>query len=166
MQGPSKCIDRAEVKGKYRNEAKTKLKALVQDYNNVPPYWLIFEGKLRIHELSAQDQKYQEVEKEFMKTMAGAKVMKIELVMHRTKYQDFLDRKNKLIKEGYPPLTRNLFHGSAQEASFLINDENGLDPQYSGEGMWGRAVYFAERADYSNAYAKRLPDQSRQMLYC
>ena len=62
----------------------------------------------------------------------------------------------------------NLFHGSrTKSANDLINNMEGLDPQFSSDnGLWGRAVYFATKASYSNDYAYRLPNGSRQMLYC
>ena len=32
--------------------------------------------------------------------------------------------------------------------------------------MWGRAVYFAAKASYSNGYAFHNPDGTYEMLYC
>ena len=118
-------------------------------------------------ELQPGHSKYEEVKKEFEKTLSSKKILKIELVMHKPKYKDFVYRKECLQNAGFPGLTRSLFHGSRQKpADYLIQNIDGLDPQFSDGGMWGRGVYFAENASYSDSYAHRLPDGNREMLYC
>ena len=100
--------------------------------------------------------------------MSSSQIQKIELVMHKGKYKDLQYRKESLQNAGFPGLTMNLFHGSKNcSAKDLIKNSNGLDPQFSSDsGMWGRGVYFAERAAYSDSYAYRFPDGSKQMMFC
>ena len=66
-----------------------------------------------------------------------------------------------------PDFSIDLFHGSRSKDPYsLIEDENGLDPNYSDGGLWGRAVYFAEKASYSHNYSWRLPNGVHQIFLC
>lgn len=99
--------------------------------------------------------------------MGSHHIVKIELVMHKQKYKDFVYRKESLESAGFPGLTMNLFHGSrSKSAKYLIENIDGLDPQFSNDGMWGRGVYFAQNASYSDGYANQNSDGSREMMYC
>lgn len=133
-----------------------------------PQYWESFPDTLKIQELQPGHSKYEEVKKAFNETMGSSQILKIFLVMHKAKYKDFQYRKESLQNAGFPGLTLNLFHGSrSQTADYLIKSIDGLDPQFSNDsGMWGRGVYFAERAAYSDSYAYRFPDGSKQMMFC
>lgn len=53
-------------------------------------------------------------------------------------------------------------------AEELIKSSYGLDPQYCShkDKMWGKAVYFALKAAYSNQYAYRYDNGNREMLLC
>ena len=41
----------------------------------------------------------------------------------------------------------------------MVQSRGGVDPRYCEQGMYGRGAYFAEKAQYSNAYAYKLPGQ-------
>ncbi len=42
--------------------------------------------------------------------------------------------------------------------------EEGFNLNYSNEGMWGKANYFAFNSSYSNDYSSALPTGQRQMF--
>ena len=47
-----------------------------------------------------------------------------------------------------------LWHGTRTTEPKLIYEGNeGFDMKFSSEGLWGRGLYFAEKAYYSNGYA-------------
>lgn len=52
---------------------------------------------------------------------------------------------------------RQLFHGtSSTDPQCIYQDsEEGFDMRYSNAGMWGKALYFAERSSYSHNYTFR-----------
>ena len=54
--------------------------------------------------------------------MGSATIEKIELVIHKPKYQDFIHHKNQLVTRGFPALTLALFHGSNKPAEYIINN--------------------------------------------
>ena len=99
--------------------------------------------------------------------MPKAVILKIEEVSEPHKTATFKFHLQQLIQRGQKNNVKLLFHGSGKSADFLINSEEGIDPQYSGSGnMWGRAAYFATKASYSDGYAFKNADGSREMLYC
>lgn len=49
--------------------------------------------------------------------------------------------------------TKFLYHGTSKtKPSEIYMSEEGFDMRFSNEGMWGRAVYFAQNSLYSNNY--------------
>lgn len=99
--------------------------------------------------------------------MKTEKIVKIELVVDDVKEIHFKFKQQLLLKEGKSALTMNLFHGCRHKrAEQIIKSDEGLDPQYSGTGMWGKAVYFATNAKYSNDYAHRFNGDYKELLYC
>lgn len=49
-----------------------------------------------------------------------------------------------------------LFHGTKENPpENIYNNEMGFDIKYASKGMWGRAIYFAYNAKYSDGYAHK-----------
>ena len=61
-----------------------------------------------------------------------------------------------------------LWHGTRNVAPTTVysSDKCGLDFHHSNEGMWGRGIYLAKNASYSNSYSHALQDGSKQFLFC
>ncbi len=58
-----------------------------------------------------------------------------------------------------------MFHGTrATPPETIYKSEEGFNINYSGDGMWGKAIYFAYNSSYSNGYSSQLPNGSRQMF--
>ena len=56
------------------------------------------------------------------------------------------------------PTERFLYHGTSKTDPLMIyQGEEGFDFRYSTIGMWGKAVYFAVDASYSNGYRYSVP---------
>lgn len=60
----------------------------------------------------------------------------------------------------------HLFHGtSATDPKLIYQSQEGFNLNYSNEGLWGKANYFAFNSSYSNNnYAHKLDGQHRQMF--
>lgn len=59
-----------------------------------------------------------------------------------------------------------LHHGtSTLPPHSLYSSEEGFNINYSNEGMWGKAIYFAVNSSYSNSYSSKLPSGERQMFH-
>ncbi len=46
----------------------------------------------------------------------------------------------------------------------IYSSEEGFDLRFSSAGMWGKAIYFAESAQYSNSYAHNKGDKKQIFL--
>ena len=55
-----------------------------------------------------------------------------------------------------------LHHGtSTLPPHSLYSSEEGFNINYSNDGMWGKAIYFAVNSSYSNNYSFKLPNGER-----
>ena len=61
---------------------------------------------------------------------------------------------------------KELFHGTrgTSPEKIYADEEEGFDMRFSRSGMWGQGNYFAEKASYSNNYAYRHPNGTRQFF--
>jgi hypothetical protein len=58
------------------------------------------------------------------------------------------------MKNGGKAKLENLFHGTrATPPTMIYMSEEGFNLNFSKEGMWGKANYFAFKSSYSNSYA-------------
>lgn len=58
-----------------------------------------------------------------------------------------------------------MFHGTrATPPEVIYNSEEGFNINFSKEGLWGKAIYFAKNSSYSNAYTSTLNNGFKQMI--
>lgn len=58
------------------------------------------------------------------------------------------------------------WHGtSGTHPEKIYHGEEGFDVIFSQKGMWGKGLYFAKKAEYSDPYSYRFPDGSRGMFF-
>ena len=77
--------------------------------------------------------------------------------IHRVVNRELLDRyksKKSRMSRNSPENELDLFHGSMSFAE-ICKSEEGFDMRLAGDGWWGRANYFAEKAQYSHKYSFR-----------
>lgn len=123
-------------------------------FNNIQKY------KVKIIELKNKDKEYIEVENMFQKTMKLSTVIKIEII------------DNPILKGSYNQSLKDkshekkLFHGTrGTSPKKIIFGENGLDMRFSNNGMWGKGIYFAVNAKYSDDYSHHTKNE-KQMFLC
>ena len=50
----------------------------------------------------------------------------------------------------------SLWHGTrGTDPELIINGEEGFDIKYSRKGLWGKGLYFAKMASYSDSYCSK-----------
>ena len=109
---------------------------------------------------------WKEIESKLKLTLPQAHILSIQVIQNINlwrKFQVELEQlKQKLKKDLKPEL---LWHGTSEtNPQFIISGQEGFDMRYGREnGMWGRAVYFAQNAKYSYSYAFQA-NGSRQMF--
>jgi len=52
---------------------------------------------------------------------------------------------------GVAPVEQMLWHGTSDlDPRLILESEEGFDMRFSREGLWGKGIYFAVDASYSN----------------
>lgn len=118
--------------------------------------------KTRLYEPS---QEYEMVANRFKETMASNKIVKIEKIENNWHWKVY-SRSVEFLKEKSGGANEKLlFHGTRKvNPETIYSDEVGLDMRFSNNGMWGRAIYFAQDASYSQKYAHVNTDGSESMF--
>jgi hypothetical protein len=110
-------------------------------------------------------QEYKKVELKFKQTMPDCKISSIDRVQNRKLWRIFKNEVQDVKKKSGNPQIMNLFHGTGStRPSQIYNSEDGFNINYSNEGMWGKAIYFACNSSYSNNYAHKYADGQRKMF--
>jgi hypothetical protein len=109
---------------------------------------------------------WENVEVRFKATMPSANILKIERIQNRKLWKVFKNEVEDVeIKNNGDANIQSLFHGTRETPpQTVFTSEEGFNINYSNEGMWGKANYFAYDSKYSDLYATVLPDGLRQML--
>jgi len=113
---------------------------------------------LEIITLYSNNIEFQNIAKLFQSTLSNSTILKIEkIINHRLKSLYDLELQHVKQKHNYDPsigYVKLLFHGTKiAHPSKIYNSEKGFMMQYAGDGMWGRGMYFAQNASYSDRYS-------------
>ena len=102
------------------------------------------------------------------KTMPTAKLARLERVQNQSLWDDYAQRRSEVAKKSADGFSANeewCFHGTR---SFPVASvcAAGLDFRHGSDGsMWGRALYLAVNASYSDAYSSDAGNGERQFFY-
>mmetsp|Transcript_18058 Transcript_18058/g.25790 ORF Transcript_18058/g.25790 Transcript_18058/m.25790 type:complete len:303 (+) Transcript_18058:227-1135(+) len=95
-------------------------------------------------------------------------IKKIVRIQNVSLWEYFTFRKERMTKlsGGKEPNIVSVWHGTRDLDPMIIckDVQDGFMMQYSQRGTWGRGIYFAECAEYSNRYAYINNDGSRTMI--
>lgn len=111
----------------------------------------------KLVQISKSSEEWKMVEKRLTKTIQNATLLGVVRVqnLHLWEYFSFRrDRVAKLSGMNDPNAVR-VWHGTRQTDPMVIckDEADGFMMQHSRRGMWGRGIYFADNASYSNSYA-------------
>lgn len=113
-----------------------------------------------------QDEEWKVVRKKLAATMPHAALKGIYRVQNPGLWAYFCSRRDKAaakLSEGNNPNVVSVWHGTSQTDPLdICNDTEGFRLQLSRRGMWGKGMYFAEKASYSNAYAYQCSGQRKR----
>ena len=132
----------------------------------VPPDWQPQNQNLEKFAIARGSLEWNKVESHFKTTLPGVAVLQITRLQNKWLWERYAQHKRRLAYKNSGNVNeRELFHGTGSNDPRLIYEgEDGFDMRYSAQGMWGRANYFAVNASYSDDYAYRKSDGSRQMF--
>ena len=99
-------------------------------------------------------------------TMQNVKVIEIRQIQNKVLWEKYQQDKKRICEKNNGNANeKELFHGSRKtKAEDIVKCEDGLDMRWSAEGMWGRANYFAVKANYSDSYAYERKDGMKEMI--
>ena len=88
---------------------------------------------------------------------AGTRIVKVQRVQNKLLWEYYCMRKELMKKRalGADPNEVAVWHGTRTTDPKVIYEDrqDGFMMQHSRQGMWGRGIYFAENASYSDGYA-------------
>ncbi|XP_039258516.1 protein mono-ADP-ribosyltransferase PARP14-like [Styela clava] len=123
----------------------------------LPDYWSDMKGQQLIKvKLSSTSKEYQTV---FTKFIASGQfhqnIIHIERIQHVYLYKQYVAKKAEVTKKlqgSGVQVERELFHGTTDDDKII---QNGFDRSYAGKNAtsYGKGVYFALKATYSQRYA-------------
>ena len=118
-------------------------------------------------ELSIESDEFSAVARNFINTLPRATIMSISKIHNRACWDSFVQKvkqkvgiraENSEFKEN-TLLIKPLFHGSSRtDPEVIIRDSVGFKIEYASEGMWGKGIYFAVNASYSDGFAHKDSD--------
>ncbi len=98
--------------------------------------------------------------------MQSSTILKIERIQNRRLWRAFSNEIEEVKQNNNEEAQLGqLFHGTrGTPPSVIYLSEEGFNLNYSNEGMWGKANYFAYNSSYSNNYSSSLPTGQKQMF--
>ena len=95
----------------------------------------------------------------FKQTLPQATVLEIKMIQNHTLWKQYKNERYRIATlNGGNSNTSMLWHGtSSTPPDTVIN--SGFNINYSNDGMWGKAIYFAVNANYScPSYSFKVPN--------
>ena len=140
---------------KEKQEALIRKRAQLQDW---PTTWSDSLDTL-VDVLPTEDQ-YWDVHDRLKETMDDAYISRLWRVQNRPLWTYYSFHSDRLAMHGVTKKKELMvWHGTSKlDPSVIYNDrQDGFMMQFAAQGFWGRGIYFAEKASYSNSYAYKPP---------
>jgi hypothetical protein len=155
--------------------SKQAIQKFIEETKKV--YFLWDDNGKELVELNSSDKEYKFVETIFNETMKNRKIISIQRNQNKDLYLLYQDNIQSLkkIKKNYEAvqskknkMERYLWHGTSTiDPMALIQGLNTISTQFAkDECMWGRALYFAVNASYSDSYAYKTKNETKKLLLC
>ena len=145
-------IDEMVEAAKKRQAELIERRAAIQD---VPDTW---SNDIRtLVKVPPDDDQYWSVLDRMRLTMPDVYISKLWRVQNTSLWTFYSFHKERLKMNNIPRGERLVWHGtSGMDPSVIYDDQqDGFMMQFAAQGYWGRGIYFAENASYSNMYAHR-----------
>ena len=131
-----------------------------------PVEWEPQNDELELKQLRSGTKEWSNISQLFQETLSSATIVKIERVQNEWLWEKYFQHSVRMKKKNEGIINEKmLFHGTRNTPpSSIYQDEEGFDMRFCNAGMWGIGNYFAVNASYSNNYAHRLSDGTKQMF--
>ena len=178
LQGVLKAGTQIIIKG-VKKDVK-KIEKLVEGFVNnqkgtiqMPSHWTKQTESTLVVPLYSNSEEWKYVEEKFAGSMDPKRIKSIKRIQNPKFWEHYICEKHALQKRHEEAglstqLTEmHLWHGtrSTDPATIYAGSEECFDMNYANTGMWGRAIYFAVDASYSNAYCHRTNAGTYLLLF-
>ena len=123
------------------------------------------EVKLFPLDPEGESDEYERVSNQFLLTLPRAHILRVERVQNKHLWKRYCDCSVRM--SAYMSYVRDelLFHGTCgNNPEGIYRGTDSFDLRCSARGMWGRGVYFAVNASYSNSYAHHCGNNVQKMF--
>ena len=121
----------------------------------VPSHWKPQTDCVQTFALLPTSEEWKRCKDLIAETLNSASIKKVTRVQNLWLWEAYTFNRKRMCERSSGQVNeRLLFHGSGAINPYDIAcSEDGFDVRHSKQGSWGRAIYFAEKAQYSNYYA-------------
>lgn len=97
--------------------------------------------------------------------MPNAEIRSIEKIQNHELWSKYSDRVQQIKNEPQDCKEKLLFHGTRDtDPKDIYKGDSSFDVKFSRDGMWGKGIYFAVNASYSNTYAHSVRGTNMKKL--
>lgn len=166
IEGAEHLVDKAvtEVQGEIIEfQSLSSTVSAVQADTQYPAEWEAQTSTSQLFKLDRLSRKRIGI---ILKSMPDADIISVQRIQNKWLWERYSQHKERIREKNDGEVNeKELWHGSRKSSSDNIyNSEEGFDMRFSSEGLWGQANYFAEKASYSDKYAFKSTDGTREML--
>ena len=109
---------------------------------------------------------YTEIITKFRSTMPNATIVRVDRIQNSWLWTRYQQDKHRIVQKNATGANEIIvYHGTRGNPPVQIyRGEQGFEARLASSGMWGTASYFAVNASYSDSYAYKSPDGSKQIF--
>jgi hypothetical protein len=171
IEGAEHLVDKAvtEVQGEiieFQSLSSSTSAAVADTHCHFPAEWETQTSISQLFKLDRYSREWTRIISKFQETMPDADIISVQRIQNKWLWERYSQHKERIREKNDGVVNeKELWHGSRKSSSENIyNSEEGFDMRFSSEGLWGQANYFAEKASYSDKYALRSTDSTKELL--
>ena len=168
IEGAEHLVDKAvtEVQGEIIEFQSTASAA--QADTQYPAEWEAQTSTIQLFMLDALSREWIRITSKFRESMPDTEsdIISVQRIQNKWLWERYSQHKVRMYEKNDGVVNeKELWHGSRLSSSDNIYDsEEGFDMRFSLQGLWGQANYFAEMASYSDHYAFKSTDGTKEIL--
>ena len=164
VRGIKEYVDKVMLRIQKECISYLKQKSCVQSCD-VPDDWLPQSKKVVLVSIQQGTPEWNEVTDLFGRTLVSSQITKLERIQNKWLWEKFVFAKQRMVEKNKGQVMEmKLFHGTKNtRPKEIFKSEQGFDPRYSSQGMWGTGAYFAVNAKYSDDYS-HISGSFKQMI--
>jgi len=131
-----------------------------------PAHWVESSQNCKLVSCKKGSKEWNRIAGLFHETMPSATMTKVHRIQNNSLWRLYCSQKENMeVVSGKVPRENEVWHGTSETdpAAIYEDQQDGFMMQRSRDGMWGKGIYFAKKASYSDDYSHKTHGE-RQML--